>query len=248
MEGKKNKVIGITRVRNESKIIKNTLDHVSNLVDAIIVCDDASTDNTVEICENHPSVLKVIKNENWASDPRNRNIAEGLLRQLPYVEALKEGADWVYYFDADEYADFSMVDFNADVDTYWFRLFDFYITEEDKNDDYLTRKYMGPEFRDIPMLFRPKPHLRFIQRIPSNHGIRKAMGGYVKHYGKAISVEEWDKTCEYYINHRWKGVRNDLWERWKKRVGKAIHTKSDFDTELMTWDERFDTSKIIKIG
>jgi glycosyltransferase involved in cell wall biosynthesis len=243
------KVIGVTRIRNEQNIIKNTLDHVANLVDEIIVCDDASTDNTVEICREHPSVVEIIENKVWANTPSGRNVAEGSLRQLPYQAAVKRGADWVYYFDSDEYIDFSLVNFSSNTQTYYFRLFDFYITPEDVDKNYLERQFMGPEYRDIPMLFKVNPKIRFVQRIPQGYGSPIALGGYVKHYGKAISVEEWDKTCEYYVNTRWAGgVSNMLRDRWKGRIGKAIHTKSDFNTELITWDQRFDEDKIIKIG
>jgi glycosyltransferase involved in cell wall biosynthesis len=241
------KIIGITRVRNEEEIIVNTLNHVGELVDGIVVCDDASTDKTVELCEAHPKVLKVIKNKVWESNPIARNRAEGRLRQLPYNEAVKLGANWVYYFDADEYVDFSLVNLDKEVETYFFRLFDFYITNEDVDKDYLERKFMGPEYRDIPMLFKVNNSINFHQRVPSGHGKKMAIGGYVKHYGKAISVEEWDKTCDYYINHRWRGVSPMLHERWKKRVGKAIHTKSDFDTELITWGDRFNNNKIVRL-
>lgn len=242
------KIIGITRVRNEAKIIQNTLFHVSKLVDCIVVYDDASTDDTVKICNDHHAVTKVIAGKIWNPTPVGRSFAEGILRQMAYNEAVRQGADWIYCFDADEYADFDMVDFNSNVETYYFRLFDFYITKEDVYKSYLDRKYMGGEFRDIPMLFKVNDRIEFKARIPYFHGLNMAMGGYVKHYGKAISVEEWDKTCEYYINHRWKNTDPVLLKRWENRVGKAIHTKSDFNTELITWDQRTDVSKINKIG
>lgn len=241
------KIIGITRVRNEEDIIINTLNHVSKLVDNIIVCDDASTDNTVELCKNHPKVISVIENKKWGSTPQDRHVAEGKLRQLPYIEAVNNGADWVYYFDADEYIDFNNVDFNSNIETYYFRLFDYYITEGDVDKNYLEREYIGPEYRDIPMLFKVNPNLFFNQRIPIGYGKKTSLGGYVKHYGKAISIEEWDRTCEYYINHRWKNMEPSLLKRWQSRVGKAIHSKSDFGRDLITWGERFDVNKIVKI-
>jgi glycosyltransferase involved in cell wall biosynthesis len=240
------KIIGITRVRNEGEIINNTLNHVSQLVDGIFVYDDASTDNTVEICKAHPKVIEVVEGKTWAKTPKERNHAEGNLRQIVYERALKAGADWVYYFDADEYIEFD--DLKFDCDAYFFRLFDFYITPEDVDKNYLEREFMGPEYRDIPMLFKAKPNIKFTQRVPLNIGNNIKMGGYVKHYGKAISIEEWDKTCQYYIEHRWDGVNNQLLQRWKNRVGKAIHTESDFNTPLIKWEDRNNNNIIIKIG
>ena len=232
------KIIGITRIRNESKIIKRTLDHVANLVDEIIVVDDCSTDNTAEICKKHPKVSMVIENKTWESTSEGRNLAEGGLRQDAYVEAVGRGAKWVYCFDADEYADFEGIDFKADA--YRLRLFDFYITEEDKDKPFYERKLMGPEFRDILMLFRVDRHIKFFQReprVPGDYNIAQA--GAVKHFGKAISIEEWESTCDYYINHRGDNGRfSKFKEKWQARKGKAIHTESDFGKKLIRWEDR----------
>lgn len=240
------KLAGITRIRNEEKIITPVLDHVSRWVDEIYVYDDCSDDRTPDICESHPSVKGVIRGKTWASDPKGRNKAEGQLRQAVYNLAVKNGAGWVYYFDADEYVypDLDKIDFKAD--SYSFRLFDFYITEEDKDIHFLQREWMGPEYRDIPMLFKVHPTLHFTQRVPKNYGKPK-LAGFVKHYGKAISIEEWDKTCEYYVNHRWKDISPELQQRWKDRIGKAIHTESDFGRLLIKWEDRMDPNKIIKL-
>lgn len=229
------KIAGITRVRNEELIIKNTLDHVSQLVDEIYVYDDCSTDNTVKICKSHRAVRGIIEGKTWSGTPEARKVAEGYLRQEVYQWAASQGNQWVYCFDADEYIEFENIDFSADC--YHFRLFDFYITEHDKNLNYLERKFMGPEFREIAMLFRVSPELLFKQRTPL--GIAKSkMGGYVKHYGKAVSIEEWEKTCDYYVNHRWKDINQTLQEVWKSRKGKAIHSKSDFNRDFITWEDR----------
>lgn len=229
------KIAAIARIRNEEKIIKNTLDHVGRIVDEIYIYDDCSTDSTVSICKSHPKVKGVIQGKVWQTDPRERKKAEGDLRQAVYELSVKNGADWVYCFDADEYIEFENIDFTKD--SYFFRLFDFYITEEDKDKGYLHRQWMGEEYREITMLFKVNPNVKFNSRVPKNVG-KPCFGGWVKHYGKAISVEEWEKTCDYYINHRWKGVDDELYNRWKSRKGKAIHAVSSFGNKLIKWEDK----------
>jgi len=240
------KIVGITRVRNEEDIIQLTLDHVANLVDEIYVYDDCSTDSTVSICQAHPKVTKVIEGKTWKSDSDGRQEAEGKLRQVVYEECLKSNPDWVYYFDADEFADFEGINLaDKSVDSYFLRLFDFYITKEDVNDHFLDRKYIGPEYRDIMMLFRPTPNIIFTGRQPSGYSSRYKQAGFVKHYGKAISVEEWEKTCDYYIKYRGGEKRLDFTNKWLARKGKAIHEKSDFGYELTTWDQRKNLNVVV---
>lgn len=236
------KIVGISRIRNEAHIISEVLDHVSQLVDEIVILDDCSTDYTVQICESKKKVSQIIRIREWESDPDKRRKLEGAHRQLVYDYAFSRlQPDWIYLFDGDEFADFEGIDFRSDA--YKLRLFDYYITKEDKHLSWEDRKWMGPEFRDITMLFRPHHSIRFtsrVPRLPAYYKIQKA--GSVKHYGKAISIEDWEKTCQYYINHlNEKGIRR----RWQKRIGKAIHSVSDFGNPLIQWDER--KSKGIKL-
>ena len=59
----------------------------------------------------------------------------------------------------------------------------------------------------------------------------------VRHYGKAISVEEWERTCDYYAHHT---AEPGLAEKWAARRGKAVHEywTSDFGNKLIRWRER----------
>jgi len=96
-------LIGITRVRNEALILRDTLDYVGKHVDAIIAYDDASTDRTLEILGGHPKVALIVANRSWEADIEARRIAEGRHRGL-LLQTAREHLqfDWVFCFDADE--------------------------------------------------------------------------------------------------------------------------------------------------
>src|ERR1700704_6254798 len=70
-------LIGITRVRNEALILRDTLDYVGKHVDAIVAYDDASADRTVEILRGHPKVALIVTNGSWEEDIQARRMAEG---------------------------------------------------------------------------------------------------------------------------------------------------------------------------
>jgi glycosyltransferase involved in cell wall biosynthesis len=225
-------VAGITKVRNESEIIQDTLDHYAQWCDKIWVYDDASTDNTVEICKAHPVVAWVIEGKKLDPD---RQRAEQRNRQRVLKAAQGADPDWVIYFDADERIEMPEFDWEK-YDGVKMKLFDFYITEEDVDKRYDERRWMGPEYREILMMFKNNPALRYQHRDQREmvlRGGRVLKAGYVKHYGKAISVEEWEKTCDYYAE--WP---EPYATKWKNRRGKAVHSKSDWDRTLILWDEK----------
>lgn len=241
----KPKVIGITRVRNEESIMKDTLDHMATFCSEVMVYDDSSTDRTVEICKNHHIVTKVIEGEEWDLD---RERAEHENRQAVYLEARKVGDDndWIVYMDADERIEFNWDNLIcADFDCVKMRLFDFYITAEDVHLPYTERTKMGVEYRDINFAFRlgKTDGYSYPDQRECTVRTRKVLhSGYVRHYGKAISVEQWEDTCEYYAT-----CFPRYASKWEARKGKAIHTVSDFGNELITWCQRLDKRKIIDV-
>ena len=97
--------VAITRVRNEEGILQDTLDHVFQYFDVIVVYDDSSTDGTLEILKSDPRIV-VLENNIWESDPNKRQILEGRHRQIVYNVAKYLKPEWVYCFDADEFATF----------------------------------------------------------------------------------------------------------------------------------------------
>ncbi|MGC2317840.1 MAG: glycosyltransferase family 2 protein, partial [Bradyrhizobium sp.] len=101
--GRRHFLIGITRIRNEALILRDTLDYVGKHVDAIVAYDDASTDRTLEILGGHPKVALIVTNRSWETDIEARRIAEGRHRGL-LLQTAREHLqfDWMFCFDADE--------------------------------------------------------------------------------------------------------------------------------------------------
>lgn len=236
--------LGITRVRNEEVIIQSTLDRLKNHLDGVIAFDDASDDNTYEILRSDPFVIGVLRNMTWATEPRERMILETEQRNNLYDFALTQRPEWVLYFDADEHIYFDAINWSSQ-HSYFFRLFDVYITPDDQYKHFSQRNMIGCEYRDIPMLFRPENNSGFYNRLPRLYN-SPIMGGTVKHFGKGISVEHWEETCDYYINHLYEVGKTGqtISDKWKSRKGKAIHTKSDFGGALIHWNERYHDNKI----
>lgn len=226
------KLVGITKIRNEQSIIQDTLDFYS-FCDALYVYDDMSTDDTVKICKAHPKVKSLIVGKEWDT---NRLRAEYQNRQRVLEEAKKDNPLWIIYFDADERIDWDFQGYES-YDGVIMKLFDYYIIEEDKNLSYCQREWLGPEYREILMMFRNTPEVCYAaldqREAFLKTGAKCLHAGYVKHYGKAISIEEWDATCDYYyLNFP------QYSQKWFDRKGKAIHTLSDFDRQLIKWEEK----------
>ena len=228
------KILGLTRVRNEAAIMQDTLDHMATFCSEVIVYDDCSTDDTVKICNAHKIVKYVVSGGFWDPD---REKAEHENRQVLFMEAKKllKPSDWFVYMDADERIVYNWELLKDPTINYVrMKLFDFYITKADVNLNYKEREFVGVEYRLILMAFRlsacdgyHNPDQR--ECTVKGNGVND---GFVKHYGKAISVEQWNETCDYYSKHFPRYA-----EKWKKRIGKAIHVVSDFGTPLIKWTE-----------
>jgi hypothetical protein len=242
-------LVGLTRVRNEALLLPDTLDYLAPRVDAIIAYDDASTDATVEVLRAHAKVALIVANRSWEADVTARKLAEGRHRGL-LLQIARERLphEWMFCFDPDERI---TVDFRGfiegsgarDCDALRIRLFDAYMTPED-HAPYRAgsplldfRRFYGPEQRNILMLWRNRPEIVFAEgdgRTPrGTANVKVAL--YCQHYGKSLSIEHWEETCDYYIRHF---PFETYGKKWMERKGQAIHTRSDFARPLYEWGER----------
>ena len=246
--GKKHLIVGMTRIRNEALILPDTLDYLATQVDAIVAYDDASTDETVDILRKHPKVALIVANQAWEKDVAARKLAEGRHRGLLLDMARSElPHDWMFCFDPDERVTGDLPSFVASLeadasDAVRVQLFDAYMTPEDcapyAPDLPLLhfRKFYGPEQRDILMLWRNRPEIHFAEghgRTPGGME-RVKIDLHCQHYGKSLSVDHWEETCDYYIRHF---PFETYGKKWTERKGQAIHTESDFKRPLYEWGE-----------
>ena len=244
--GRKHMLMGITRLRNESLILRDSLDYLGKSVDAIIAYDDASTDRTLEMLLSHPKVALVVANGSWEEDIEARRIAEGRHRGLLLqIARAQMQFDWMLCFDPDERVTGDLRGFlkglrEGDCDGVRIRLFDAYMTPDDCEpygaDRELLgfRRFFGPEQRDILMLLRNRSEICFAEQHAREPGgvERVRTDLYCQHYGKSLSVEHWEETCDYYIRHF---PFETYGRKWSDRKGQAIHTQSDFMRPLYEW-------------
>jgi len=92
------KLIACLRIRNESWIINYTLSALSEFVDEILIIDDGSEDETVEICRSCPKVTEIVEKGIQYDRKRNETADWNSLAKM----AVKRGADWIWGTDADE--------------------------------------------------------------------------------------------------------------------------------------------------
>lgn len=108
-------------VKNESKIIKETLSNILNYIDYWIISDTGSTDNTVEIIENYFKELNIkgkIFYDKWVDFGTNRTIA---LRHA--LNNSKDfGYDYIFIMDADDIIKGELIwPENMDADCYYLK-------------------------------------------------------------------------------------------------------------------------------
>mgnify|MGYP000041132074 FL=1 len=88
-------IIGMYRIKNESRWIEQSLKSILDICKEIVVLDDGSTDDTVKICENFSQVIDIHSQKNLPFDEtRDKNT---LLKM-----ALSRNPDFILTLDGDE--------------------------------------------------------------------------------------------------------------------------------------------------
>jgi len=90
------KIIAIYRIRNEERWIEKSLEAVSEVCQEIVILDDCSTDNTVEICKKFPNVVEI--HERKESLP----LDEVRDKKIIWEMAMKRNPDFIFKLDGDE--------------------------------------------------------------------------------------------------------------------------------------------------
>jgi|TARA_Y100000310_G_scaffold328684_1_gene397213 glycosyltransferase involved in cell wall biosynthesis len=236
-------VVGITKIRNEEHIIEDTLDNWHEWCDLVHVYDDCSTDRTAEICRAHPIVNEVLTSDCFDPD---RERAEWYCRQTIMQSARRfiGPADWIVYFDGDEW----LFDFDKEMlsnpdapPCIACKSFESFITPEDEGyHDFRDREWVGPEWELAHYFYRNQ----FVDgwHLPDQRHatLRVRMGvpplnGVVRHWGQGISVQNFERKCNYYTST----FGPKYAEKWEKRKGHAVREgyTSHFGTKLVRWQD-----------
>lgn len=134
-----NKVTLSMLVRNESgNFLREVLAHAAKYVDNAVILDDASEDDTVEVCRE---VLKDIPLK-LVSNKEHMFMNEIALRKQLWELTIEENPDWILCLDADEIFEDSIIKTikllinQTEFDSYAFRIYDMWDAEHYREDPY----------------------------------------------------------------------------------------------------------------
>ncbi|MFC5403518.1 glycosyltransferase [Cohnella soli] len=230
-----NKLTAMLQVRNEQgKYLEQVLDQLSAFADELVIVDDASEDDTPEICRRYPKVVRLVEL------PRPLFGEEWKLRTLLWQAAMSTEPDWLLSVDADElYEERAVASMRSliDQDRYdWvaFRFHDFWNGLTHYRDDELWNIHTRPTMTLVrAILGFPCPYPQRDHHVPRLPYSYAALPGLetdlrVKHLGWAGGWEE--KIAKY---RRYKAL--DPEGRW----GSLAQYESiiDFNPKLTKWEE-----------
>ena len=162
-----NKIVLSMIVKNEANnFLTEVLTSAIEYVDEVVIIDDASDDNTVELCEE---ILKDIPHRIIKNKVSMFSV-EYKLRMKQWRETLKSNPDWILFLDADDIFENKMKTSirelvkNTDVDLFCFRYYDMWNKYEYRSDEY----WQG-HLHYRPMLLRYQPKFPYRFRKTKQH-------------------------------------------------------------------------------
>lgn len=192
-------------VRNEAdRYLEKVLTCAVRYVDKVVILDDASTDQTVEICKRCLSCVPSQIVVNSKAGFHN----EVVLRKQLWDLAVETKSDWILILDADEMFEDSIVDViphllkNPQIDVYCFRLYDMWNETQYREDEFWqAHKYYRP------FLVRYQPDYLYVWqetpqhcgRLPSNLSSLRGVPCPVRlmHWGWARTSDRLEKYHRY---------------------------------------------------
>jgi len=259
------KIVGLTRVRNESEMIRDTLDHFGQWCDGgIIVYDDRSTDDTVSLAASHPAVnrsrhkcecvcKKIFERKDLCDGCKECVVTDGVIQQFEpwspdrtreewrHRQILLEAGrtrnpHWFLYFDCDERLEWDgKLPESPDVDALSFKLLDAYITNDDAHLDWRHRTKYGPEYRDIVFLYRNLPEMRYF--MPDQRIVFGWKNAIDAGYCKHYGKAKSVKEWEATCKYYARWFPEPYKTKWRHRLGHAVHAESDFGRPLVSWED-----------
>ncbi|MGO4372771.1 glycosyltransferase family 2 protein, partial [Paenibacillus sp. MCAF20] len=233
-----NKLTAIMQVRNEQgRYLEAVLGELSSFVDGIVIVDDASTDDTYDICRSFDKVEKLVRLEEPLFEQ------EWKLRSRLWQEAADTEPDWVLSVDADEiYEQRAKKQIRSliDQDRYdWvaFRMFDMWGSLTHYREDEwwnLHKRHSMTLVRYMPGYPYSYPQWEHhVPRLPLSCAALQGVATElrVKHLGWAGSEEERKAKYERYKQY-------DPYGKW----GSLAHYESILDPKpnLIRWREEVD--------
>ncbi|ADY55881.1 glycosyl transferase family 2 [Syntrophobotulus glycolicus DSM 8271] len=206
-KGQENKLTLSMIVKNEGqRYLKEILAKLDGIIDEAVIIDDASTDDTVELCRKMlPNIpLHLIHN------PQSLFKQEVELRKRQWHETIQTNPDWILNIDADEmfedrfYAEVRRLINQEDIDLYSFRLYDMW----DQN-HYREDQFWNAHNYYRPFLLRYQPDFIYNWKETPLHCGRFPVNIFilpnavselrVKHYGWATAADRKLKYERYKV-------------------------------------------------
>ncbi len=166
-----NKLTAIILTKNEEAHIDRCLSHLDQYVDSIVVVDNGSTDNTMEIVKSYDKVKEYCIYPNEFHD--------ALLRNIGLLLARKTDPDWILRIDADERFEDFIIDrlnflLNQDFCTQWtFRWIHWYDKDYIRLDgEFGKRLLKGALFRIKKPPYHELPYLMYFSWKDHHSGIK----------------------------------------------------------------------------